>query len=290
MPQYVWAQHHNYHHVTNGNWAKYRGPLAILSVDEYDALTPRQRRAYVRARHVLIAPLAGFLYLIVNPRLTWIKGTIQLLWHVIWMKCRQPCVSLRDHAATFRTHYWNSVAEFRHMTLNNLVLLSIWGLMAWLLGPGPFFLVYIISSSFAGAAGIVLFTVQHNFEHAYASDGNNWDYDEAALHGTSFLVLPSWLNWFTANIGYHHIHHLSPRIPNYRLAACHAENKALFSGVRRLTLADVGPSLKFILWDTRARRIVSVAEHLTTSVTSNSMMPCDAATRIQLATSTETSR
>lgn len=273
MPQYVWAQHHNYHHATNGNWAKYRGPLAILSVDEYDALTPRQQRAYVRARHLVMAPLAGLLYLILNPRLTWIKGTAQLLWHLIRMKRAQPRVSLRAHAATFRTRYWNSAAEYRHMTLNNLVLLSIWCLMAWLIGPGPFFLVYLVSSSLAGAAGIVLFTVQHNFEHAYASDGNGWDYDEAALRGTSFLVLPGWLNWFTANIGYHHIHHLSSRIPNYRLVACHTENEALFTGVRRLTLADIVPSLKFLLWDTHARRIVSVAEHRATSVALQARAP-----------------
>lgn len=261
MPQYVWAKHHKFHHATNGNWAKYRGPLAILSVDEYDALTPRQQRAYARARHLGMAPLAGFLYLVLNPRLTWIKGTAKLVWHIARMKRAQPRVSLRAHAARFQTHYWQSAAEYRHMSLNNLVLLSTWALMCWLVGPALFFSVYLISTSLAGAAGIVLFTVQHNFEHAYASGDQDWDYDAAALHGTSFLVLPDWLNWFTANIGYHHIHHLSARIPNYRLVACHAENEALFADVRRLTLADVGGALKFILWDTRARRIVSVAEH-----------------------------
>lgn len=284
MPQYVWARHHNYHHATNGNWEKYRGPLAILSVDEYDALTPRQQRAYARARHVSMAPLAGFLYLILNPRLNWIRGNAHLFWHVIRMKWLQPRVSLRDHVTAFRTRYWNSVEEYRHMTLNNIVLLSIWSLMALLIEPGPFFFVYLISGSLAGAAGIVLFTVQHNFEHAYASDGRGWDHDKAALYGTSFLVLPGWLNWFTANIGYHHIHHLSSRIPNYRLVTCHDENEALFSAVRRLKLADIGPSLKCILWDTHASQIVSVAEHRATRALSS-----DANAEPRLARSADTS-
>lgn len=124
-----------------------------------------------------------------------------------------------------------------------------------------FFSVYLVSTSLAGAAGIVLFTVQHNFEHSYASSNEDWDRDTAAIDGTSFLTLPGWLNWFTASIGYHHIHHLSSRIPNYRLADCHAEHEHLFAGVRRLNLADIGASLKFLLWDPRSRRIISVAEH-----------------------------
>lgn len=263
MPQYVWSQNHNFHHSTNGNWAKYRGPLAILTVDEYDALTGPQQRAYARARTLGMAPVGGFLYLLLNPRLTWMLGSARLLWHVVRGKIAQPRISVRVHAAQFRTPYWKSTAEHRHMTLNNLVLLCAWAAMCWLVGPLLFFAVYVVSTSLSGGAGIVLFTVQHNFEHSYASCDNNWCYDTAAIHGTSYLALPAWLNWFTASIGYHHIHHLSARIPNYRLAACHAEHEQLFADVRRLTLADVGASLKFILWEPRARRIISVAEHET---------------------------
>jgi omega-6 fatty acid desaturase (delta-12 desaturase) len=251
MPQYVWAQHHRFHHSTNGNWSKYRGPLAVLSVDEYAALTPEKRNAYVRERQIVMAPLAGLLYMIVNPRLTWIKGTARLAWHVMRGKPVQD----------FKTPYWTSSAEYRHMTLNNLVLLSGWAAMCWWLGPALFFCVYLISGALAGAAGIILFTVQHNFEHSYATGDEGWSLDEAAIRGTSFLVLPAWLNWFTADIGYHHVHHLCARIPNHRLAACHRENEALFTGVRRVTLAQVLPSLKYLLWDQRAQRIISVAEY-----------------------------
>ena len=261
MPQYVWSQHHNFHHATNGNWAKYRGPLAVLSTEEYDRLTPAQQRAYARARQIWMAPLAGFLYLLLNPRINWIRGSLRLIAHLLRAKLAQPQRSLREHAAGYKARYWNSPAEYWHMTWNNLALLSAWALMCWLIGPALFFTVYIISGSLSGAAGIVLFTVQHNFEHSYASCDRDWCYDTAAIHGTSFLVLPGWLNWFTANIGYHHVHHLSARIPNYRLAACHHEYAHLFADVQRLTLADIHRSLKFLLWDPQERRIVSLAEH-----------------------------
>jgi len=132
--------------------------------------------------------------------------------------------------------------------------------MSLAIGWELFFAVYIVSVSLASAIGIMLFTVQHNFEHSYASSDEGWDYDTAAIEGTSFLVLPGWLNWFTASIGYHHIHHLSASIPNYRLAECHAENQQLFSAVTRVRLSEIPKALSYILWDTRARRIISVAE------------------------------
>ncbi|MFZ0500648.1 MAG: fatty acid desaturase, partial [Steroidobacteraceae bacterium] len=92
-------------------------------------------------------------------------------------------------------------------------------------------------------------------------DGEHWDQDSGAIEGTSHLILPRWLNWFTVDIGYHHIHHLSASIPNYRLAKCHDEYQHLFAGVTRLRLHEVPGALKCILWDRNARRIVSVAEY-----------------------------
>lgn len=261
MPQYVWSEHHAYHHATNGNWAKYRGPLDILTVDDYGAMSEKRQRKYRRARSIWLAPLAGFSYLIFNPRFTWLKGSIGLVRHIVKRKIARPDVSIKAHAAEFKTPYWNSAAEYRHMFWNNAVLLGAWALMSWAVGPALFFTVYVISLSLAGGAGIVLFTVQHNFEHSYASGDEGWDYDTAAIHGTSFLVFPRWLNWFTANIAYHHIHHLSARIPNYRLVECHNEYQELFSDVTRVTPAQIPGALKCILWDTRARRIISVAEY-----------------------------
>jgi len=261
MPQYVWSQHHNYHHAHNGDWDKYRGPYTTLAVDEYAALTRAQQRMYRLKCSVAAAPLAGFIYLIFNPRFTWLKGTVCLVLHTLGRKLAQPGSSLRAHAARYRSRYWKSAREYRHMLWNNLALLSLWTLMCCVWGMGRFFFIYVLSISIAGGAGIVLFTVQHNFKHAYASDSEHWDIDAGAMEGTSYLILPSWLNWFTANIAYHHIHHLSASIPNYCLAACHDEYQHLFGRVRRLRLSEVLGSLNCILWERCARRIVSVAEY-----------------------------
>lgn len=251
MPQYVWSQHHAYHHATNGNWAKYRGPLAIITVEEYAAMTERQQRKYQRVRSIWMGPLAGFLYIVWNPRVTWLKGSIGLVSHILKGK----------PAAEFKTPYWASAQEYWHMFWNNVALLSAWVLMSWIVGPVLFFAVYLVSTSLAGGAGIVLFAVQHNFKHSYASDNEGWDYVTAAIEGTSFLVLPRWLNWFTSNIAYHHVHHLSAKIPNYRLKQCHDEYQDLFSEVPRIKLSGIPAALTCILWDVSHRRIISVAEY-----------------------------
>jgi acyl-lipid omega-6 desaturase (Delta-12 desaturase) len=103
MPAYVWSHHHLHHHTTKGNWAKYRGPLNIIPVDEYAAMSARQQRRYPHARSVWLAPAAGFLYLIFNPRVTWLKASARLMRHLIQRKFAQPGVSLKDHASDFKT-------------------------------------------------------------------------------------------------------------------------------------------------------------------------------------------
>jgi acyl-lipid omega-6 desaturase (Delta-12 desaturase) len=261
MPQFVWSQHHNYHHAHNGNWDRYRGPYTTLSVDEYAALTRAQQRLYRSKCSVAAAPLAGFIYLIFTPRFTWLKGSIGLLIHAVKRKLAQPNVAFRVHVASYQTRYWKTPREYRHMLWNNLTLLSVWTLMCWGCGTGAFFFIYLLSVSIAGGVGIMLFTVQHNFEHAYASDSEHWDRNTGAIEGTSFLMLPRWLNWFTVNIAYHHIHHLSASIPNYHLAECHEEYEHLFARVTRVKLCEVLGALQCILWDKRGQRIISVAEY-----------------------------
>src|SRR6185312_10404680 len=121
MPQYVWSQHHNYHHAHNGNWDRYRGPYTTLSTDEYAALTRAQQQMYRNKCSVQAAPLAGFIYLIFNPRFTWLRGSIGLLAHTVRGKLARPGVSLGAHAASYQTRYWKSAREYRHMLWNNLV-------------------------------------------------------------------------------------------------------------------------------------------------------------------------
>ena len=261
MPQYVWSRHHLHHHSTNGNWNKYRGPLNVIPTSEYAAMSSLQQRRFANARHIRMVPVAGFLYLIFHPRVSLLKGSISLLVYVIKSRIAQPGISARAHMLAFKTAHWSSAREFRHMLYNSIALIALWALLAWAVGPLLFVVCYTVSVSLAGAAGILLFTVQHNFEHSYASHDAGWDSNTAAIDGTSFLVLPRWLEWFTANIGYHHIHHLSARIPNYRLRECHKENNHLFSAVTRIGLAGIPRAFRCVLWDTMARRIISIAEY-----------------------------
>jgi acyl-lipid omega-6 desaturase (Delta-12 desaturase) len=254
MPQQVWAENHRFHHVTNGNWTRYRGPLNVACVADYLAMDASKRRRYRHSRHILLSPIAGCLYFLVNPRITWLRASYQLLRRRLVRNGNQQ--SLADVPLP----YCGSVAHYRYMTWNNLTLLAAAGFMAWAVGPWLFLGCYTVSGSLAGAYGIVLFTVQHNFEHSYASADEGWDRDEAALRGTSFLILPRWLNWLTADAAYHHVHHLCASVPNYRLAACHKEHELLFAGVRRVGLFEIPAALKHILWDRTARRLVSVTE------------------------------
>jgi acyl-lipid omega-6 desaturase (Delta-12 desaturase) len=261
MPQFVWSQHHGFHHEVSGDWESSRGTLNILSVDEYAALTAAQQKRYRRARSPALALLAGFLYLLFNPRITWLKGSAAFSSHVLRKKFNQPGVSFQAHAATFVGPYWKSAREAKHMLWNNVALLGLWLVMSWAVGPLLFFTIHIASISLTGAAAIVIFTVHHNFEDSYAVRTASLDHDAATLYGTSFVVLPSWLHWFTANVGYHHIHHLCPGIPNYAMVDCHREYAHLFDDVRRVMPSQILPTLKCILWDTRAQKIISIGEY-----------------------------
>lgn len=260
MPQYVWSQHHNYHHSTNGNWEKYRGPLNILSVNEFSKLSPGKQKKYLLGRNILLAPLGAFMYFIFNPRINWIIGSLQFVINILKNKIKNPASSFKNIILNQDSRYWKTGKEYLHMTLNNIVLLSIWVTASWYFGIATFFTVYVISLSLAGAAGLIIFTLQHNFEDSYAADTEHWDYYQGALKGTSFFTVPKLFNWFGADIAYHHIHHLSANIPNYNLAQCHKEYAHLFDDVKRIRLRDAVKEFKFILWDEKQQKIISFAQ------------------------------
>lgn len=261
MPQYVWSQHHNYHHSTNGNLEKYRGPLNILSVNEFSKLSASKQTKYLLSRNILLSPLGAFLYFIFNPRFNWILGSLKFVINIITKKIKSPKISLKTILSTQESRYWKNGKEYLHMTLNNIVLLSIWLAASMQFGIAVFFTIYIISLSLAGAAGLIIFTLQHNFEDSYAADTEHWNYYQGALSGTSFFTVPTFFNWFGADIAYHHIHHLSANIPNYNLAACHREYANLFDDVKRIRFRDVANEFKFILWDEEKQRIISAAQY-----------------------------
>jgi omega-6 fatty acid desaturase (delta-12 desaturase) len=261
MPQFVWSQHHNYHHATNGNWEKYRGALNILSVDEYRNLSSGKQRLYRYVRNIFLAPAGAFMYFIFNPRFNWMLGSLQFTFSVLGKKMKNISMPLNSIISDHESRFWKTGREYLHMTLNNIVLLSIWIAASWYFGAATFFTVYVISLSLAGAAGLIIFTIQHNFEGSYASDSAHWDYYQAALHGTSFLTFPRIINWFGADIAYHHVHHISARIPNYNLARCHKEYASFFEDVPRIRLRDIPKAFKYILWDTKAQKIISIDQY-----------------------------
>lgn len=123
------------------------------------------------------------------------------------------------------------------------------GVEAFLLVQGPIFLI-------SGSLGIWLFYVQHTFEDSYFEENEDWDYVKAAVEGSSFYKLPKILQWLTGNIGFHHVHHLSPRVPNYKLEEVHNNTKPL-QNVPTITLVTSLKSLKFRLWDAQNKRLVS---------------------------------
>ena len=261
MPQYVWSQHHNYHHSTNGNWEKYRGPLNILSVNEFSQLSPGNQNIYRLSRSVLLAPFGAFLYFIFNPRFNWMLGSLQFALAVLKKKIKNPGTTFKNIIYNQESCYWKNGKEYLHMTLNNIVLLSIWVAASMYFGVATFFTIYIISLSLAGAAGLMIFTLQHNFEGSYAADTEHWDYYQGALKGTSFFTFPKIINWFGADIAFHHIHHLSAGIPNYNLARAHKEYAHLFDDVKRIRLRDIFKEFKFILWDEKNQKIISIAQY-----------------------------
>jgi omega-6 fatty acid desaturase (delta-12 desaturase) len=128
-------------------------------------------------------------------------------------------------------------------------------LLSWAFGIAAYVMIQLIVMMVAGAAGVWLFYVQHQFEDVYWERGENWSYTAAALQGSSFYKLPGVLQWFSGNIGFHHIHHLSPRIPNYNLQKCH-ESDPLFQQVKPITLTSSLKSLAFRLWDEQSKKLV----------------------------------
>jgi len=139
--------------------------------------------------------------------------------------------------------------------LTNLGIASVIGLLCWTIGWQAFLLVHGPIFLISGMVGFWLFYIQHQFEGTYFEKNEEWDHLNAALRGSSYYKLPKVLHWFTGNIGFHHIHHLSPRVPNYNLARAHAENP-MFQDVKPITLLSSLGSLKFRMWDENRKKLV----------------------------------
>ena len=150
-------------------------------------------------------------------------------------------------------------ARQRHSVwwMNLAILVMAGALSAWI-GWAPYLVFQLGSLAVAASAGVWLFYVQHQFEDAYWERGEDWDYAVAALQGSSYFKLPRILQWFSGNIGFHHIHHLSPRIPNYNLERCHRSDP-LFRDITPITLRSSLKTLGLRLWDESSKKLVGFA-------------------------------
>jgi omega-6 fatty acid desaturase (delta-12 desaturase) len=145
--------------------------------------------------------------------------------------------------------------ERRSVHAMNLAILGMAIGLSLIFGLKAYLLIQSIILMTAGGAGVWLFYVQHQFEGVYWERGQDWSFEASALQGSSFYKLPRVLQWFSGNIGFHHIHHLSPRIPNYNLEKCH-QSVPLFQEVKPITLFSSFKSFTFRLWDEKRKRLV----------------------------------
>ena len=229
-PYDYWRRAHATHHATAGNLDERGvGDITTLTVAEYQALSPWRRFGYRLYRHPAVMFGIGPAWLFL-------------------LQQRLPFGMMRGGALP-----WVST-----MATNLAVAILAAGLM-WLCGVVPFLVVHLPIVVLAGAAGIWLFYVQHQFEDTQWSQKPEWEFQHAALHGASHYDLPAVLRWFTGNIGIHHVHHLSSRVPYYRLPEVLRDYPELH-GVGRITLLDSLKCVKLVLWDENRRRLVSFRE------------------------------
>jgi omega-6 fatty acid desaturase (delta-12 desaturase) len=223
-----WRHDHAVHHGTAGDLDRRgQGDVPTLTVDEYYGKSWAGRLGYRLFRNPLVMFGLGPLWsLMIGPRLT---------------------------SPDRRQRLRNSVL------LTNVALGVVIGLQVFFLGWLPFLLVQMPCAIIAATAGVWLFYVQHQFEDVYWENSDDWSYAEAGLRGSSYLKLPKVLQFFTGNIGLHHVHHLNARIPNYNLQRAHDENP-VFHDVPVLTARDSLHCVRLKLIDTDSGRLVTFAE------------------------------
>ncbi len=227
-PYARWKHEHAVHHATSGDLDRRGvGDVYTLTVSEYQQLPVKSRLAYRLFRNPLVMFGIGPIFaMIIGPRIV---------------------------GKDARPRMRNSVLQ------TDAVLAVVFALMFWLLGWQFVAFVWAPGALLAGSAGIWLFYVQHQFEDAYWQTGENWDYAEAALQGSTYLKLPKVLQFFSGSIGLHHVHHLNHKIPNYHLQNAH-DSHPVFSAVPTIGIADGMRAVRFKLIDERSGKLVTFAQ------------------------------
>lgn len=229
-PYDVWRRAHAIHHATTGNLDRRGiGDIETLTVREYFARSWLGRLGYRLYRHPLV--LFGF-----GPA------------YLFLVQHRLPVGMMRQGWRP-----WASSAA-----TNAAIAIGV-GAMMWLVGPSHFLMVQVPIVLLAASIGVWLFYVQHQFDGAHWASDEGWDLHEAALHGSSYYDLPGILRWFTANIGLHHIHHLSSRIPFYRLPQILRDRPEL-KNIGRVTIGESVRGIRLVLWDETQKLLISFRE------------------------------
>jgi omega-6 fatty acid desaturase (delta-12 desaturase) len=229
-----WRHDHAVHHGSSGDLDRRGvGDIVTLTISEYQQRSWRGRLAYSMIRNPLV--MFG-----IGPIMAMIIG---------------PRIATRSQRPRLR----NSVFA------TDVVLVAVAVGLCWLVGWKDLLLVWAPAAMLAGSIGIWLFYVQHQFEAAYWRHGDDWSYTDAALRGSSYLRLPRILQFFTGNIGLHHVHHLNARIPNYNLQRAHDENPAL-QDVPTLSFLDGLRAVRLKLWDEDRGRLVTFMQARSLSV------------------------
>ena len=229
-PYDFWRRSHATHHATTGHLDRRGlGAIATLTVQEYRARSRAARLLYRLYRH----PIVMF---VVGPA------------HLFLLQHRLPVGAMRDGWMP-----WIST-----MTTNAAIAVVLTAFI-WMMGFEAFLRVWLPVMVLASSLGVWLFYVQHQFEGTWWRGADEWNLPEAALHGSSYYDLPGPLRWLTANIGMHHLHHLSSRIPYYRLPRALRDHPEL-ANVGRLTLAESFRCVRLTLWDEERRRLVPFSE------------------------------
>ena len=238
-PYSYWRRTHNMHHAGSGNLERRGyGGIETLTVEEFKNLSPRKRLVYRFYRHPLVLLIFG------TPFFTLIAQRLPLT---------EPFPFPELCKASNLKGVWRSVLG------TNIGIVVFFGALSLLFGAWPAFAVYIPVLIVTSWIGGWLFFIQHQFEDTHWENHDEWSFQEAALEGSSYYDLPPVLQWFTGNIGLHHIHHLCAMIPNYRLQECLDASPEL-KEMNRMTFSDSLKCIDLALWDQKARKLVSFRE------------------------------
>jgi acyl-lipid omega-6 desaturase (Delta-12 desaturase) len=233
IPYGFWAKTHNFHHGHNGileNDVRDIGDLDFLTVAEYEALGKWQRIGYQIYRSPFV------LFCIVPIYYIFIHGRIMMIKFKGWEK------------------------EHISVGISNLLMLLVVAGMMYLVGWKAFLLVQMPIWILFGIIAIWFFYVQHQHEQSYKAWKGEWQYVLAAIKGSTFYKLPRVFHWLTGNIGYHHIHHLSSKIPNYNLVKCHEDNPIFEKYVYAMTFTESLKCMFNKLWDEDEQRMITFKE------------------------------